>query len=244
MIHSQMFFVVSRGHNGGEFVSYLVNQSPAFENRARPQYQPYHSFMGTHYRICDDWNLQFDDRFQEFYNDHVRQKRRPPYNVDEPPFVKLLHMYKKLDRQQKLCLFLNVTEYTETVRMVHKYGCKAIGCMQNLRHNPTRHHHVMMEFDPTSTYAEEGPNQNSYDYRALVEQLIDWDTEERAYTYTDFDYVFDHSRAQDTDYVLEMYAALDIPAPDPRKLETVIADYYIKNMPTHEYCWKINQEKM
>ena len=102
----------------------------------------------------------------------------------------------------------------------------------------------MMEFDPTSTYAEEGPNQNNYDYRALVEQLIDWDNEERAYTYTDFDYVFDHSRAQDTDYVLEMYAALDIPAPDPQKLETVIADYYMKNMPTHEYCWKINQEKM
>lgn len=244
MIHSQMFFVVSRGHNGGEFVSYLVNQSPAFENRARPQYQPYHSFMGTHHRICDDWNLQFDAQFREFYNDHVRQKHQPPYNVDESDFIKLLHMYKQLRRQQRLCLFLNVTEYTETVRIVHKYGCKAIGCRQNLRRNPTRHHHIMMEFDPTSTHGEEGPNQNSYNYQALVEQLIDWDNEEREYTYTDFDYVFDHSRAQDTDYVLEMYAALDIPAPDPRKLETVIADYYTKNMPTHEYCWKINQEKI
>lgn len=239
----QLYFVVSRGHNGGEFLSYLINQSPEFSNADDPFYEPYHSFMGTHYRIDDDWNLQFDDDFQEFYNEHVRQKPEPPYVVDELYFIELLHKYKQLRRQQRLCLFLNVTEYTETIRMVHKHGCKAIGCIQNIPHNPSRHHHIMMEFDPTSTNADEGPNQNSYDYQALVEKLIDWDEEERQYTYTDFDYVFDHSRAQDIDYVLDMYAQLEIAPPNKQQLEQTIADYYHINRPQHEFTRKINQEK-
>ena len=241
---SQLYFVVSRGHNGGEFLSYLINQSPEFSNTGKLIYEEYPSFLGTHYRIDDDWNLQFDDDFQEFYNEHVRQKSEPPYDVDEPYFIELLHKYKQLHRQQRLCLFLNVTEYTETIRMVHKYGCKAIGCIQNIPHNPSRHHHIMMEFDPNSTNADEGPNQQEYNYQALVEQLIDWDQEEHLYSYTDFDYVFDHSRAQDTDYVLDMYTKLAITPPNKQQLEQTIADYYHINRPQHEFCHKINLEKV
>ena len=105
---SQLYFVVTRGHNGGEFLSYLINQSPDFENTGKLIYEEYHSFMGTHYRIDDDWNLQDWDEFQEYYNQYVRQREKPPYNLAPQYLRELFCQWKKVRRGKNLCLFLNV----------------------------------------------------------------------------------------------------------------------------------------
>ena len=241
---SQLYFVVTRGHNGGEFLSYLINQSPDFENTGKLIYEEYHSFMGTHYRIDDDWNLQDWDEFQEYYNQYVRQRDKPPYDLPPQYLRELFRLWKKVRRGKNLCLFLNVTYYGPVAQMVHRSNCKAIGSVMNLPNNPARHHHIMMEFDPTSTNAEEGPNQSSYQYQAIVDQIKDWHEEETQHSYDHFDYVFDHSRITDMNYVLDMYDHLEITPPTAEHLQKVIGDYYHINRPQHEFTRKINQEKV
>ena len=242
---SQLYFVVTRGHNGGEFLSYLINQSPEFENTGKLIYEEYHSFMGTHYRIDDDWNIKQWDDFTEYYNNFVRQRNKPPYDLPPQYLREFLNQWRKVRRGKKLCLFLNVTYYVPIAQMVHRSGCKAIGSVLNLPNNPARHHHTMMEFDPTSTYADEGPNQVNYTYKALIDELIDWHKDETNFhSYEQFDYVFDHSKITDMNYVLDMYKELEIEPPTAEHLQKVIGDYYHINRPQHEFTRKINQEKL
>ena len=180
---SKLYFVVTRGHNGGEFLSYLINQSPEFENTGEIIYEEYPSFLGTHYRIDDDWNIRQWDEFTEYYNEYVRQREKPPYKLAPQYLRELFCLWKKVRRGKHLCLFLNVTYYVPVAQMVHRSNCKAIGCIMNLPNNPARHHHIMMEFDPTSTNAEEGPNQSIYEYQAIVDQCKDWHEEETQHSY-------------------------------------------------------------
>tara|TARA_B100000965_G_scaffold403776_1_gene432781 strand:+ start:864 stop:1598 length:735 start_codon:yes stop_codon:yes gene_type:complete len=239
---SQLYFVVTRGHNGGEFLSYLINQSPDFENTGKLIYEEYPSFLGTHHRIDDDWNIHQWDEFTEYYNEYVRQREKPPYNLAPQYLRELFCHWQKVRRGKHLCLFLNVTYYVPVAQMVHRSNCKAIGSVLNLPNNTARHHHTMMEFDPNSTHADEGPNQQEYDYQALVDELVDWHKDEINHNYDHFDYVFDHSRITDMDYVLDMYKTLDIAPPTADHLQKTIINYYHKNRVQHEFTRKINQE--
>lgn len=239
---SKLYFVVTRGHNGGEFLSYLINQSPEFENTGEIIYEEYPSFLGTHYRIDDDWNIRQWDEFTEYYNEYVRQREKPPYKLAPQYLRELFCLWKKVRRGKHLCLFLNVTYYVPVAQMVHRSNCVAIGSVLNLPNNPARHHHTMMEFDPNSTHADEGPNQQEYEYQALVDELLDWHQDEIHYNYEHFDYVFDHSQITDMDYVLDMYKTLDIAPPTADHLQKTIINYYHKNRVQHEFTRKINQE--
>ncbi len=253
---SQLYFVVTRGHNGGEFLSYLINQSPDFENTGKLIYEEYPSFLGTHYRIDDDWNIRQWDEFTEYYNEHVRDRRAPPYTITANHLTKLQEIWKQESSSKKnLCLFLNVTHYIDVIKLVKSTNCKAIGSILNLPDNPARHHHTMMEFDPNSTGdtiindptnindGHEGPIADSYTYQELVEELVDWHKDELlVYDHNYFDYVFDHSRITDMDYVLDMYNHLKITPPTAEHLHNVIGNYYHINRPQHEFTRKINQE--
>lgn len=240
----QLFFVVTRGHNGGEFLSYLINQSPDFINDPHQiEYEPYHSFLGTHWRVDDDWNLHdLGIEFMESYN-LVRQQHEPPYVMDAEEFDQLLRIWNSKRSDKNLCLFMNVQDWTSACKTIGKKH-KKIGSWYNLKENPARHHHIMMEFDPTSTYGDEGPNQQEYLYEFIVDEVIDWIKEDDLHNWRQFDYVFDHSRIDDIDYVLDMYAQLGVAPPSRDHISNVISAYYYKNRPQHEFCRKINQEKL
>ena len=77
-----------------------------------------------------------------------------------------------------------------------------------------------------------------------MDQLKDWHEEETQHSYDHFDYVFDHSRITDMNYVLDMYDHLEITPPTAEHLQKVIGDYYHINRPQHEFTRKINQEKV
>ncbi len=254
---SKLYFVVTRGHNGGDFLSYLINQSPDFENTGKLIYEEYPSFLGTHYRIDDDWNIQHWESFTNYYNKFVRDTETPPYRLAPQYLRELFCKWKEIRRGKNLCLYINVTHYSPVAQMIHRSNCKAIGSVLNLPQNPARHHHTMMEFDPNSTGitvtddpanindGHEGPSNEVYDYKALVDELYDWHEEETIHhNYDHFDYVFDHSRIQDMNYVLDMYKELDITPPTAEHLQKVIGNYYHINRPQHEFTRKINAEKL
>ena len=79
----------------------------------------------------------------------------------------------------------------------------------------------------------------------LIDELIDWHKDETNFhSYEQFDYVFDHSRITDMNYVLDMYKELEIEPPTAEHLQKVIGDYYHINRPQHEFTRKINAEKL
>ena len=53
----RIIIVANPGHNNGEFTAWLLNHSPKCPHNYRYLFTPYIGFLGTHYRISDEWNF-------------------------------------------------------------------------------------------------------------------------------------------------------------------------------------------
>jgi len=239
----RIIIVANPGHNNGEFTAWLLNHSPECPHEYRYMFTPYIGFLGTHYRISDEWNfIDINKLLFETYLTFDRPQP-PKFHVDLKKLKLFVDLWKATTKRDKgaMCLVLYVNCFNGTEIFKHKkeLGIEAvIKAYWNMPELIDRHFYATMEFDPNST---ETPGENCESIEDIGKSMMQRNTDEVADNKNEYDFIVDQSKIHNKEYVLSIYDALNLERPDYSFIKQRINYYYKLNQPAHEYCFELNK---